>query len=102
MIETADTDYGANYDTNYERPIMSRCLSENFLITLKNYYLTQWRFYIGARRAKPPKSRKKKNLPPQIPRVVHNFFHYYSEALLTTAIDTVLEFTHRSATGNCK
>jgi len=25
-----------------------------------------------------------------------------SEALPTTAVDTVSEFTHRSATGNCK
>ena|SRR6218665_3263767 len=38
------------------------------------------------------------------------FIHFYSashsmslsEALPTTAIDTVSEFTHRSATGNCK
>ena len=38
------------------------------------------------------------------------FIHFYStsqgtslsEALPTTAIDTVFEFTHRSATGNCK
>jgi len=25
MIETADTDYAPNYDTDYEKPIMSRC-----------------------------------------------------------------------------
>src|SRR6218665_1697559 len=30
----------------------------------------QWRFYIGARGAKPRKSRKRKDLAPQIPMVV--------------------------------
>jgi len=31
MIETADTDYAADYDTDYEKSIMSRCsvLTEN-------------------------------------------------------------------------
>ena len=32
--------------------------------------LTQWRFYIGARGTKPPKSPKEKGLVPQIPKVV--------------------------------
>jgi len=38
------------------------------------YSLEQWRSYIGARGLSPPKSQKKKDLAPQIPRVVHNFF----------------------------
>src|SRR6218665_874785 len=46
-------------------------LSQN---KIDRHSIEQWRFYIGARGAKPPKSRKRKDLAPQIPRVVHNFF----------------------------
>jgi len=35
MIETVDTDYAADYDTDYKRPIMTDILSENILITVK-------------------------------------------------------------------
>src|SRR6218665_322394 len=35
----------------------------------------QWRFYIGAKGAKPPQTTKNEGFsPPKIPRVVHNFF----------------------------
>jgi len=29
MIQTADTDYAAHYDTDYEKPIKSRCFDQN-------------------------------------------------------------------------
>ena len=29
MIETADTDYAADYDIDYEKPIKSRCFDQN-------------------------------------------------------------------------
>ena len=35
MIETADTDYAADYDTDYKRPIMTDIWSENFCINPK-------------------------------------------------------------------
>jgi len=31
MIETADTDYQADYDTDYKRPIMSLYFHQKFL-----------------------------------------------------------------------
>jgi len=40
MIETADTDYVADYDTDYERPIMSRYFEGKCLHKPKNYCLT--------------------------------------------------------------
>jgi len=40
MIETADTDYAADYDTDYERPIVSQYFERKFLNNPKNNYLT--------------------------------------------------------------
>jgi len=37
MIQTADTDYAADYDNAYEKPIKSRCLDQK---SLKIVYLT--------------------------------------------------------------
>jgi len=40
MIQTADTDYEADYDTDYEKPIKSRCFAQKFpkiaYLTLNN------------------------------------------------------------------
>ena len=41
MIQTADTDYTADYDTDYEKPIKSRCFDQN---SLKIAYLTPKNF----------------------------------------------------------
>ena len=40
IIETADTDYAADYDTDYKRLIKTDILSENFFIPRKIYYFT--------------------------------------------------------------
>jgi len=37
MFETADTDYAADYEANYKRPIIADIFSENFLITITNH-----------------------------------------------------------------
>ena len=41
MIQTADTDYAADYDTDYEKPIKSRCFDQKSpkiaYLTLKNF-----------------------------------------------------------------
>jgi len=41
MIQTADTNYSADYDTDYEKPIKSRCFDQKFhkivYLTLKNF-----------------------------------------------------------------
>jgi len=38
MIETTDTDYAADYNTYYERPIMSRYFERKICNSPKNYY----------------------------------------------------------------
>ena len=40
MIETADTNYEADYDTDYETPIMSRYFERKCFNNPKNNYLT--------------------------------------------------------------
>jgi len=35
MIEITDTDYAADYDTDYKRPIMTDIFSKDFFIALK-------------------------------------------------------------------
>ena len=41
MIQTVDTDYAADYDTDYEKPIKSRCFDQKSskiaYLTLKNF-----------------------------------------------------------------
>jgi len=41
MIQTADTDYAADYDIDYEKPINSRCFDQKspkiVYLTLKNF-----------------------------------------------------------------
>ena len=43
MIQTADTDYAADYDTDYEKPIKSGCfdkkIPQNCLFNPKNKFL---------------------------------------------------------------
>jgi len=52
----------------------NRNFSEIWLEKSKIFWpVSQWRFYIGARGAKPQIT-KKEGFSPQIPRVVHNFF----------------------------
>jgi len=42
MIQKADTDYAADYDTSYEKPIKSRCFDQKppkiAYLTLKNFW----------------------------------------------------------------
>jgi len=44
MFETANIDYAADYDADYERPIIADIFSEKFLITLRNSYFSPKKF----------------------------------------------------------